>query len=373
MRRRFCLSPLPALLSRAALLLLLVVVLSACGDGQQSEPEPLTVYSGRSQPLVDGLVERFEEQADFEVQVRYGTDAQLLSTIQEEGGQSPADLFWANTAGALAEAQQADLFTTLPDSLMTRAAAFRPKSGRWSPVTTRFRTLAYHTDAVDTTALPSSVMALPQLAEDFEGRIGWTPTYSSFQDFITAMRAIHGEDTTSTWLTEMQELNPKSYSSNTPMIQALADGEIDVALTNHYYVLRLKHGGAEGEYEEEEHDEGEEHEEEDEESANPNAPVAMHRFAPGNTGNLALVTGAGVMQQSAQQQRAQQFLQFLLSPEAQQFAAQQVNEYPVTEGVQVPPYMMPVDEALTLGPEVDFQELQDLDETLALMRETGLL
>jgi iron(III) transport system substrate-binding protein len=99
----------------------------------------------------------------------------------------------------------------------------------------------------------------------------------------------------------------------------------------------------------------------------------MHRFAPGNTGNLALVTGAGVMQRSDQQQRAQQFLQFLLSPEAQQFAAQQVNEYPVTEGVQVPPYMMPVEEALALSPDVAFRKLQNLDATLALMRETGLL
>jgi len=44
----------------------------------------------------------------------------------------------------------------------------------------------------------------------------------------------------------MQALNPNSYTSNTPMIRALASGEIDVALTNHYYVYQLKHGGAEG-------------------------------------------------------------------------------------------------------------------------------
>lgn len=350
--------------------------LSACGGGGDESPgdtgEALTVYSGRSQPLVDGLVKRFEEQANFDVEVRYGTDAQLLSVLQEEGAQSPADLYWANTTGALAQAQQANLLAQLPDSLTQQAAAFQPQSGRWSPVTTRFRTLAYNSEAIDSTALPSSVMELPQM-EQFEGRIGWTPTYSSFQDFVTAMRAKHGEDSTRAWLNQMQQLNPNSYSSNTPMIQALADGEIDVALTNHYYVLRLKHGGGEGEYEEEEGEESEEETAEEEESTRPDAPVEMYRFADGDVGNLALVTGASVMRQSDQPQQAQQFLQFLLSPEAQQFAAQQVNEYPVVEGVQVPPYMMPVDQALSLSPDLQFQELQDLDATTKLMQEVGLL
>jgi iron(III) transport system substrate-binding protein len=357
------------------LVLPFTLLMGACGDGSSggsASDDALTVYSGRSQPLVDGLVERFEAQSGIDVQVRYGTDAQLLSVMQEEGTQSPADLFWANTTGALAEAQQADLLAGLPDSLTQQAAAFQPQSGRWSPVTTRFRTLAYNSEAVDTTALPSSVLDLPQLSQ-FEGRIGWTPTYSSFQDFVTALRAAHGEDSTRAWLNRMQELQPKSYSSNTPMIQALADGEIDLALTNHYYVLRLKHGGGEGEYEEEEA--GEEHgEEHDEEGpAGPSAPVEMHRFAQGDTGNLALVTGAGVMQQSDQPQQAQQFLQFLLSPEAQQFAAQQVNEYPVVENVQVPGYMMPVQQALSLSPDLQFEQLQDLEATVQLMQEVGLL
>jgi iron(III) transport system substrate-binding protein len=362
--------------SLALVLVAATLLLSACGGGESSgaSSEALTVYSGRSQPLVDGLVERFEEQSDVDVETRYGTDAQLLSVMQEEGSQSPADLYWANTTGALAQAQQANLLAQMPDSLTQQTAAFQPQSGRWSPVTTRFRTLAYNSEAVDTTALPSSVMELPQLSQ-FEGRIGWTPTYSSFQDFVTAMRATHGEDSTRAWLDQMQQLNPKSYSSNTPMIQALADGEIDLALTNHYYVLRLKHGGGEGEYEGEEHEEesGESEEEAAEESTRPDAPVEMYRFADGNVGNLALVTGASVMRQSRQKQQAQQFLQFLLSPQAQQFAAQQVNEYPVVEGVQVPPYMMPVERALSLSPDLRFRELQDLDATTQLMQEAGLM
>jgi iron(III) transport system substrate-binding protein len=169
----------------------------------------------------------------------------------------------------------------------------------------------------------------------------------------------------------MQALNPKSYTSNTPMVRALEAGEIDVALTNHYYVLRLKHGGAEGEYEgdEEESEEGEE----GEAPARASAPVEMYHFEDGDLGNLALVTGAGALQASDQSEAARQFLQFLLSEEAQSYAATQVNEYPVVQGTPVPAYMMPVEQALRLSPTFDLQRLQEMDPTLTLLRDVGAL
>jgi iron(III) transport system substrate-binding protein len=333
---------------------------------QQAEQEELVIYSGRSKALVDSLVERYRQQADQPIRVNYGTDAQLLAALQEEGDQSPADVFWANTTGALSNAIENDLLTTLPDSLVNRPARFAPSSGRWTPITTRFRVLAYNADAVDSTDLPASVLDLPAM-EDVEGRIGWTPAYSSFQDFVTALRQVEGDDTARQWLEDMQALNPNSYTSNTPMIRALAAGEIDVALTNHYYVLRLKHGGAEGEYEEEE--EGEE-----EEAGPPqSAPVETYHFAEGDVGNLALVTGAGVLQTSDRTDTAHDFLRFLLSQEAQAFAAQAVNEYPVLEQTSVPGYMLPADDALRLSPEFDFERLQDLDATLEMLRSVGAL
>jgi len=158
------------------------------------------------------------------------------------------------------------------------------------------------------------------------------------------------------------------------MVQALEAGEIDVALTNHYYVLRLKHGGAEGEYEGEE-EEGEEHEEEHEEEATPraSAPVEMYHFADGDLGNLALVTGAGALQTSNQPDAANRFLRFLLSEQAQSFAATRVNEYPVVSGASVPDYLMPADEALKMSPEFDLQKLQNMEPTLDLLRDAGAL
>ena len=344
------------------------------GDGDGAAAS-LTLYAGRSRSLVEPIIENFEQQTGHDVQVRFGKDAQLLQTMQAEGDYSPADVYWANTAGALGAASNADLLAELPPALRDTPGAFVPSSGLWVPITARFRVLAYNADAVGEDALPDSVMDLTALS-DFEGRIGWTPTYSSFQDFVTALRLTQGREAAKQWLTDMQALSPKSYTSNTPMIQALAAGEIDIALTNHYYVHRLKRGGGEGEYEgHEEHEEHEEgsHEEEEAHAASPDAPVQIHHFGAGDVGNLALVTGAGVLTQSEKPELAQQFIAHLLSAQSQRFAATSVHEYPVVEQVNLPDHLLPMPRVLELSPEFDFTRLRELDETLSLMREAGLL
>lgn len=330
----------------------------------QSGSENLVVYSGRSRALVDELVKKFEAKTGHTVDVRYGNDAELLAVMAEEGERSPADVFWANTTGALANASKQDMLRVLPDTLLDVPDAYSSASGKWMPVTVRFRVLAYNPERVDTTDLPASVMDLPDLTQ-FRGRVGWTPTYSSFYDFITTMRDLKGEDTTRRWLRRMQQLNPASYSSNPPMIQALIAGEIDIALTNHYYILQYKYGGAEGEYEEEIYF--------DEPVVDEQAPVDTYHFAPGDIGNLALVTGATLLRTSDRDELALEFMRFLVSREAQGYAAEVVHEYPVVQSVPLPPYMLTSDKALQISPDYDFENLQNLGETLNMLREAGMI
>lgn len=335
--------------------------LSSCG---QSSSDQLVVYSGRSQALVDKLVEDFKKQTGINIEVRYGNDAELLAVMNEEGDQSPADVYWANTTGALAQASEQDMLTQLPDSLTNKPSAYQSASGKWVPVTVRFRVLAYNPEEVDTTNLPKSVLELPNSSE-FEGRVGWTPTYSSFYDFVTALRLTEGNDAAKSWLNNMQSLNPKAYSSNTPMVQAIMAGEIDIGLTNHYYVIQTKHGGKEGYFEDHEHY--------GEEGPDTEANIETYHFAKGDIGNLALVTGASQLQTADNPELAQKFLSFLLSKQAQEYAAESVNEYPVIEQAELPDYMLDAKEALELSPEYDYEQLQQLEGTLNLLREVGLI
>ena len=340
------------------------VMLFLVSCGKSNSDEQLIVYSGRSQALVDQLVEDFKKETGIDIEVRYGNDAELLAVMNEEGDQSPADVYWANTTGALAQASEQGMLTQLPDSLTGKPDAYQSASGEWVPVTVRFRVLAYNPAKVDTANLPKSVMDLPTM-DRFEGRVGWTPTYSSFYDFVTTLRVTEGNDAAKKWLNDMQSINPKAYSSNPPMVQAIMAGEIDVGLTNHYYVIQTKHGGKEGYFEDHAHY--------GEEGPNPDANIETYHFKKGDIGNLALVTGVSQLKTAENSELAQKFIGFLLSKQAQEYAAESVNEYPVTDEAELPEYMLEARETLKLSPDYDYEELKKLEGTLNLLREAGII
>ena len=320
-------------------------------DGSPDAASEITVYSGRKQVLVDALAETWR---GGEAQIRYGSDAELLAALSEEGERSPAGVFWANTAGALGAAASEGLLLPLSAETQALADGYVPSSGLWAPLTVRFRVLAYNPSAVAAADLPASVLDLPAQSA-LQGRIGWTPAYSSFQDFVTALRLTEGEEAARAWIQDMKALEPKAYPSNTPMLEALVAGEIDVALTNHYYVLRMLEDGGQPE------------------TPQPDARVATYHFAEGDIGNLALVTGAGLLKTAEDPAAAERFIAYLLSDAAQEAAAGAVNEYPVVRETPVPAALLPFDEAVRLSPDFDMEGLRDLDATLRLLRDEGLL
>lgn len=339
----------------------LIATLSLSSHAQQTS---VTVYSGRSSGLVDPIVKAFEKDTGIKVNVRYGTDAALYAALQEEGTRSPADVFWVNTAGAVVTAAKNGLFQKLPAALLKRPAEFVPKSGLWVPLSARFRVVAFNPKTVKDSDLPSGVLEIPRLVK-FKGRVGWTPTYSSFQDFITALRKVHGESKARQWLLDMKKLEPKSYASNTAMLDAMRAGEIDVALTNHYYIQKIIAGVREGEYEGTA--------EEKETATKPQGDViGTHYFAAGDVGNLELVTGAGILKTS-KNAAAQRFLEYLLSTKTQQLTTKTILEYPVVSGFALPKTLLPLSEAIRRSPKIDFEQLSDLNGTLKLLRDVGVL
>lgn len=312
-----------------------------------AQAQTLTLYSGRGQSLVEPLVKQFQAETGIRVQVRYGTDAQILAALQEEGSRSPADVFWANTAGALGQAASKGLLRPLGDTLLRQPVAFVPASKAWVPVTLRLRVLAYNPQKLKPEELPASILDLPRFAQEkgLVGRVGWTPTYSSFQDMVAGMIALYGEGRTREWLSAMKALNPKSYASNPAMLDAIRAGEIDLGSTNHYYVVRFRRAGYN---------------------------LGLHYFKDGDVGNLALVTGAGILKSSKNLVAANRFLTYLLSPKGQQYFAGTVGEYPLVKGVVADAHLLPLEEALAKSPKLDFEKLP-LDQALRLLRELGIL
>ena len=69
------------LILSAALVSPVMLLSLACGGGDNT----LTVYSGRSQNLVNPILERFIEDSGINIQVKYAGSSAIAATILEEG------------------------------------------------------------------------------------------------------------------------------------------------------------------------------------------------------------------------------------------------------------------------------------------------
>ena len=269
---------------RAALLLLALLALAGCGGGGKGT---LTIYSGREEEIVAPLIQQFEQSTGIEVEVRYADSAELAATLLEEGGNSPADVFFAQDAGSLGAVASEGRLAELPQEILDRVdARYRDPGGRWVGTSGRVRVVAYNTEALSEDDLPDSILDFAD--GRWKGKIGLPPTNASFQAFVTAMRLELGEERMREWLRAIKRNNPRFYEKNLPVLDALATGEIEVGFVNHYYLYLLK-------------------------EEQPNAPVANHFLKPGDPGALVNVAGAGVIEGTGEQRLAERFVEFLLS------------------------------------------------------------
>ena len=333
------------------LALLTSLVISGCSTGEPN-PNPtasqslqqktsLVLYSGRSEELIQPLIEMFEEETGITTEVRYAGSAELAAQILEEGSNSPADVFFSQDAGALGAISKAELFAVIPNELTSLVASeYAAKDKTWVGVSGRARVLVYDPDKVS--SLPTSVFDLAK--PEWKGKIAIAPTNASFQAFVTAMRVVSGEKKTSDWLAAMKR-NAVVYEKNDAILAAVEAGQVDAGLINHYYwFAKAKEIGF------------------------SKMKSTLAAFEGNDLGNLVNIAGAGMINDNS---ASREFVKFLLSEKAQKYFADVTAEYPVLEGIEIVQGLTPL--ADLSKPEIDLSDLDSLDKTLELIRAAGLI
>ncbi len=316
------------------------------GCAAPEEPRSLTVYCGRGESLVAPVIEAFEQETGIRVEVRYGGTADLAAQILEEGDQSPADVYYGQDAGALGQLADEGRLLPLPDSVLSLVPArFRDPSGRWVGTTGRARVFVYNTEMLTPEDLPESIEGLTD--PEWKGRIGWAPTNGSFQAFVTALRVLQGEDAARAWLEGVMANEPRAYANNTAIYQAVGDGEVELGLSNHYYLFRflVQQGD--------------------------DFPARAVSPRGGGAGGLINISGGGVVDTTGNAEAAEQFLAFLLSPEIQARFAAETFEYPLVSGIPTDPRVTPI--SSLNPPDLPLGDIADLRGTLDLLREVGAI
>ncbi|MGB0590697.1 MAG: extracellular solute-binding protein [Myxococcota bacterium] len=317
---------------------------NAAPEAVKPEAKSLTVYSGRGAVLVEPLFERFTKATGIAVEVRYDkSTGALAERLATEGKESPADVFFAQDSGYLGALAERGFLKAVPEKTLAQTdERFRPKSGKWAPVSGRARVLVYSPERVPAASLPTSLSDLTK--PEWKGRMGWAPSNSSYQAHVSALRTLWGEEKTRQWLAGIKANEPTVYPKNSPQVKAVSSGEIDLGWVNHYYLHKLK-------------------------ASNPELKAANHSFTKGDAGNLMMLSGAGITAHTTKTTAAEKLLAFLVSDEAQTYFATNVYEYPVRATIARHPDVPPLSENLV---QVKQAALTDVSGTVALLRSLGL-
>lgn len=328
---------------RATALFALITCLTGCAPATEPSTS-LLLYSGRSEEFIAPFVEAFTAETGIKVEARYGDSAALAAQLLEESENSPADLFLSQDAGALGAVSAAELLAPLDAKVLKGTPTeYISKNNDWIGITGRVRVLAYSPERVN--SLPNSVAEL--LDPQWKGRLGIAPTNASFQTFVTAMIQSQGESATQAWLEGLLKNSPKFYEKNSLIVAAIDSGEIDAGLVNHYYLWEVA------------------------EELGRDIAVQNHFFTAGDVGNLVNVSGAGILKTAKNQNAAQQFIEFLLSPKMQDKFVEETHEFSLTRPEPTPAGLPLLSE---IGaPRIDLSELADLRRTQQLLLKVGML
>jgi iron(III) transport system substrate-binding protein len=283
--------------------------------------QEVNLYSSRHYDTDVALYDTFTEQTGIVVNLIEGDADQLLERIKAEGRNSPADVLITVDAGRLWRADQAGLLQAVSSPVLEQAipAELRHPEGKWFGFSQRVRGIVYAKDRVD----PSEITSYEDLADPkWRGRIcirSSTNVYN--QSLVASMIEANGIDATEAWAKGLvANLARPPQGADTDQIQAVAAGECDVAVVNHYYFVRLLESEAA------------------EERAIGDKVGILFPNQDGR-GAHANISGAGVVATAPNKDNAIKFLEYLATPQAQAYFAEGNYEFPVVEGVKLDPVL----------------------------------
>ncbi len=351
---------------RLASLIAITVLATACG-GDDSVPSTLegsaaaihsgdctpdtggsiTVWSGRSEDLIQPIVDAFACAEGIEVRMNYGDPTDLALALAEEGDRTQADVFLSKSPGAVGFLSAEGLLQELDSDLLDEVdSGNKAGDGTWVGISGRQRVLVYNLDNVSDDELPSSVFDLT--GETYRGRVAIPATNGSFLDWFTVFRAQEGDDVATQWLADMVANDAIVTESNRPTVDAVGRGEFDFGLVNHYY--NFQEAAAIG----------------------PDHRAENHVFDGDDIGSLVIVTAGGITASSDAVDDSQAFLSFLLGEGAQQFITDDTLEYPLSAGVDPNDVLPDLDDSGS-DFDVDFDSLGDgLARSVEIIEASGI-
>ena len=289
--------------------------------GAVAQEQVLNLYSARHYSTDEALYANFTRSTGIRINRVDADDAGILARLKAEGSASPADVILLVDAARLVKGEQDGLFKPVKSKVLDEAipAQFRsqarPEGTTWFGFSTRARVVVYDKQKVQRADVDTyEELADPKNKGKLCIRSGSHPYNLSLFGAVTEHL---GEQKAEAWLKGLvanMARTPKG--GDTDQIKAVGSGECQVAVSNSYYIARLLR------------------------SDKPEDKALMERVGivfpnQSSWGTHVNIAGGAVAKHARHEANAIRFLEYLASPEAQNYFANGNNEWPTAKGVKV--------------------------------------
>lgn len=299
-------------------LLLLTLIIACSGtkstneESTSSNEQVLNVYSHRHYDADKQAFERFTKETGIKINlVKAGAD-ELISRLEMEGENSPADVLITVDAAKLNRAKAMGLLQGVEANTNNKDGFIDPDKN-WYAMTYRARVVAYDKADVDV----SELSTYEDLADEkWNDRILIRSSSSSYnQSLLSSVIHENGDEVASEWakgIVANMAREPKGGDRD--QIKAIASGIGDLAVVNTYYVGLLLNS-------------------ENPEEVKAAQSVGIYFPNQDGRGGHINISGIGVTKNAPNKANAITFIEFMTSEEIQKFYAATSFEYPVHKNV----------------------------------------
>ncbi|MBM2802154.1 MAG: fbpA [Deltaproteobacteria bacterium] len=294
------------------------LIFSAVSIGSASTQEKvLNLYTARHYATDEAFYTGFTKATGIKVDRIEGGEDALFERIKAEGAASPADVFLTVDVARLWRAQQAGIFAPLKSALLAKRipAHYRDPDGNWFGFSSRARIIAYDRRKVS----PGDVARYEELANPkWKSEICTRPSSHPYNLSLISSMILHlGEDKAREWGRGVAaNLARPPRGGDTDQLTAVGVGECSIALSNHYYYVRLMR------------------------SAKTEDRALVERVGivwpnQNDRGTHVNISGGGMLKNAPHRDAAAKFLEYLASDTAQTYFANGNNEWPTVKGVKL--------------------------------------
>ncbi len=290
---------------------------AAGADRAAAESGTLDIYSHRQPFLIEPFIEAYKEETGVEVNIVYASRG-LAQRLMAEGERSPADVVLTVDIGRLWIYADQDLLAPIESETLTAnvPAHLRAPDNTWFALSKRARVIAVSKDRIE----EGAIQRYEDLADDrWAERICTRPGSHVYNRALMAsLIAAYGEEKAEAWAADfVDNLARRPQGNDRAQLKAIYQGECDIAIVNHYYWAKLKHG---------------------DKPAQQKWADSVRIVFPNQDGRGTHIniSGGGVAKYSDNKQGAADFLAFLSEKKAQQLYGRVNFEYPVNPAVGPP-------------------------------------